>query len=165
VCGELQSVCQVLVNKKKGVGVKPTPTQEYHMLTWLTPELDQDIREYALYLSPDDGEDGYHNAIETYLRLKVSVIPTNPHGYLRVLTKRAVFKIWRDRTSNYEQEQKYAQGHAPDCTPALVKGRQPKTHCRRGHEFTVDNIIYVGKARTCKTCEQLRRKTYKEKQP
>ena len=132
------------------------------MLTWLTPELDQDIREYASYLSPDDGEDGYHNAIEAYLRLKVSVIPANPRGYLRVLTKRAVFKIWRDRTSNYEQEQKYSQGHAPDCTPALMKGRQPRTHCRRGHEFTAANIIYVGKARTCKTCEQLRRARYKQ---
>ncbi len=131
------------------------------MLTWLTPELDQDIREYARYLSPDDGEDGYHDAIEAYLQLKTSVIPTKPRGYLRVLTKRAVFKIWRNRTSHYEQEQKYAQGHAPDCTPALLKGRQPRTHCRRGHEFTQDNIVYAGKGqtlRTCKTCRLLGKK-------
>ena len=134
------------------------------MLTWLTPELDQDIREYALYLSPDDGEDGYHNAIEAYLRLKVSVVPANPRWYLRVLTKRAVFKIWRSRTSNYEQEQKYIQGHAPDCTPALVKGRQPKTHCRRGHEFTKDNIVYAGKNHTVRTCKACRLQSKQSKE-
>lgn len=133
------------------------------MLTWLTPELDQDIREYALYLSPDDGEDGYHNAIETYLRLKISVIPANPRGYLRVLTRHAVFRIWRDRTLGKGQEEKFLRGHAPDCTPALMKGRQPKTHCRRGHEFTKDNIVYMGKYRTCKIC-RLHSKQSKESQ-
>lgn len=133
------------------------------MLTWLTPELDQDIREYARYISIDDGEDGYHNAIEQCLRLHVSC-PNKPQAFLRTATKRAIFKLWRHRTSDAEQSGQYLRGDVPDCTIALRKGRQAHTHCRRGHEFTIDNIIYVGKARTCKTCEQLRRKTYKEKQ-
>lgn len=36
--------------------------------------------------------------------------------------------------------------------PAVVNAR--KTHCLRGHEFTPDNIVPLGRWRTCRACRR-----------
>ena len=129
-------------------------------LDWLTPELDKDLREYCAYLSPDDGEDGYHDAIVNLLTQKAVVEPIRPQAYLRVAVKCAVYKIWRHRKAEDSQVEAYARGDAPDHVKNLKHGRLPHTHCRRGHEFTVDNTRMVGTQRTCQTCFLERRRNY-----
>ena len=37
-----------------------------------------------------------------------------------------------------------------------------KTHCKNGHEFTVENTV-VGKQRTCRTCSQAASRRYEER--
>jgi hypothetical protein len=44
------------------------------------------------------------------------------------------------------------------------RARKKKTHCKRGHEFTVDNTYISNGNRSCKTCQKLRANNfYKEK--
>lgn len=133
------------------------------MLDWLTPELDLDIRMYARWLDADNGEDAYHNTMEWLLRRPTPFIIQTPAAFLRVAVKRNVLKIWRHNASCQRTAEQVSAGQCPDSLPALQRGRLPHTHCRRGHEFTADNLIYVGTARTCKTCEHMRRAKYKER--
>lgn len=38
-----------------------------------------------------------------------------------------------------------------------------KTHCKRGHEFTPDNIRYEGKGKVCRTCNNEFHRVYDQK--
>ena len=130
------------------------------MLLWLTPAIDADARAFAKYLDADNGEDAYHNTIEALIRHKHFTAPINPSGFLRTAIRRSVYKLWRHEQAVSAIATSYTAGEGPHATLALQKGRQVHTHCRRGHEFTPDNIIYAGKnhtGRTCKQCAQARR--------
>jgi len=138
-------------------------------LTWLTPELDRDIRAYALYVSADDGEDGYHNAIMHLLVHPLKETPSQPRAFLRTVVKRAIFKLWRHAKAEQGQVLAYSQGDGSDYAKGLALSplRKPQSHCRRGHELTETNLVYVGAnktVRTCKTCRQLSKQP-KENQP
>jgi len=37
------------------------------------------------------------------------------------------------------------------------------THCKRGHEFTPENIKMTGGARTCRICDRARRRAQLER--
>lgn len=131
------------------------------MLPWLTPAVDADARAFAKYLDADNGEDAYHNTIESLIRLKHFTTPQNIAGFLRTAIRRNVYKLWRHEHAMSTVATAYMAGEGPQSTLALQKGRLPHTHCRRGHEFTVENVIYAGKnhtGRTCKQCAQQRRK-------
>lgn len=34
------------------------------------------------------------------------------------------------------------------------------THCKRGHEFTPDNVLFIPDGRKCKTCNRARQRAY-----
>jgi len=128
------------------------------MLDWLTLTVDKDARKYAKYLDADNGEDAYHNMIESLIRNKHFTAPVNSTGFLRTAIRRSVYKYWRHENSMQATVASYLAGEGPQYVSALKLGRLPHTHCRRGHELTPDNIIYVRKnhtGRTCKQCRQL----------
>lgn len=134
------------------------------MHLWLTKIYDDENRDYAKSVNPDDGEDAYHNAIESLLRCRPHFTPDNPGAFLRDITKRAMYKVWRQQKSSMIRDAAYLMGDGPQHVLALKNGRLPHTHCRRGHEFTPDNIVYMDKAktiRTCKTCYKASRKVAK----
>jgi len=136
------------------------------MLLWLTQSVDHDARDYAKYLDADNGEDAYHNVIESLIRNKHIEAPLNSAAFLRTAIRRSVYKYWRHEYSMQATAASYVAGEGPQHVLALKQGRLPHTHCRRGHEFTPDNIVYMNKAktsRTCKQCEQARRKCYADK--
>lgn len=130
------------------------------MLEWYSTELDRDIRAYAKYLSPDDGEDGYHDAVVSYLERPLAII--KPTAWWRHAIKMCVFKIWRHEGSEREMVTAYLRGDGSPYLPNLKAGRLPHTHCRRGHLFTPESIYFVGTQRTCKICERLRRAAKKK---
>ena len=130
------------------------------MLDWLTLAVDNDARAYAKYLDADNGEDAYHNTIESLIRNKHFTAPMNSAGFLRTAIRRSVYKFWRHEQSMQAIAASYTAGEGPHATLPLKQGRLPHTHCRRGHELTPENIIYAGKnqtGRTCKQCTQLRK--------
>lgn len=125
------------------------------MLTWLTPELDQDIRAYARYLSPDNGEDGYHDAIVSLLVYHGAYQPHKPKAFMRTATKRRVQQVWRNEAVYRQQMQSYMAGEGSSYYKNLQAGRQPHKFCKRGHALTPDNIVYRGgnvSRRLCKQC-------------
>lgn len=129
-------------------------------LTWLTPDLDRDIRAFAKYVSPDDGEDGYHNAIAYLLMKPVIFVPEQPRAYLRTVVRRAIYKLWRHAQAEQGQVLAYSQGDRSAYAKGLALSpmRKSQSHCRRGHALTEDNLVFMGAnktARTCKTCRQL----------
>jgi len=137
------------------------------MLDWLTLAVDKDARAYAKYLDADNGEDAYHNTIESLIRNRHFTAPTNSAGFLRTAIRRSVYKFWRHEQSMQAIAAGYTAGEGPHATLSLKQGRLSHTHCRRGHEFTPDNIVYVGKnhtGRTCKQCAQTRRKNHVDKE-
>lgn len=50
---------------------------------------------------------------------------------------------------------------------AISKGRfhlpSPPTHCRKGHLFTVDTIVYKSKGRHCRICRDIYNRNYRNK--
>jgi len=123
-------------------------------LDWLTPELDKDLREYCAYVSPDDGEDGYHNAIVSLLIHHQAFVPVKPKAFFRTAIRRNVQKIWRDEQVYQRQVTAYMNGEVSDYWANLQAGRKPHTHCRKGHAFTPDNIMYRGGNQARKLCKQ-----------
>lgn len=121
----------------------------------LTEAQDRDLRAYAVALSPDDGEDAYHNAIETVLRRPVQSI-RNPAAFFRTVIKRALLKIWRHDGADMRQSASYLAGDPPSMAVGLAVRRTPQSHCRRGHLFTPDNEYTVGARRTCRICLEAR---------
>lgn len=128
-------------------------------LPWLTAELDQDIRAFAKYVSADGGEDGYHNAIAQLLRHPLKSVPVQPRAFLRTAVRRAIYKLWRHAQAEQRQVQAYSQGDGSDYLKGLNLSplRKPQSHCRRGHELTDTNVVFMGAnktVRTCKVCRQ-----------
>lgn len=124
----------------------------------LSEQEDRNLRGYALRLHPELGEDAYHNAVCHILIYKT--VPNNVEVFFRVAIKRALWKIYRHEKSDREQSFAFLQGDPPSTMVGLLKGREKmnvrQVQCRRGHEFTEDNIAYIGERRTCKMCKRTR---------
>lgn len=118
----------------------------------LTADEDRELRAFARALSPDDGEDAYHNAILQILAHPPAYQVENPRGFYRTAIKRAVYKLYRHDSREREHIALYLAGRPPKHYAGLAFGRFPRTHCRRGHLFTPDTIKMVGARRTCRIC-------------
>lgn len=121
-----------------------------------TQAVDHDLRAYARWISPNDGEDAYHDAICDVLRLRKAETINNPAAFFRCAIKRALYKIFRHQRAERENTAAYLAGDPPPSSQALKLGRLPQDNCRRGHPLTEDNLTYVGARRTCKTCFRTR---------
>lgn len=54
---------------------------------------------------------------------------------------RAINLAWGTRSQNMRDKQDHGTDHNAN-----------KTHCPQGHEYTAENIKYIGKSRGCRTC-------------
>jgi hypothetical protein len=54
---------------------------------------------------------------------------------------------------NYKRADKSRLGWKPD---GYMNNNAKKTHCKRGHPFSGDNLAYDGGRRVCKTCRRMR---------
>ena len=111
--------------------------------------------------------------------------PLDDSGYGRL---RVGSKVWYAHVLSYELETgAVPEGHVvdhtcrnracvrPDHLEAVtgyvntLRGAGPsaqnarKTHCKKGHEFTEDNIIWKGDRRNCKTCRKASREAQRRK--
>lgn len=119
-------------------------------------EQDRDLRNYARWISPNDGEDAYHDAICDVLRRGKDGEIANAAAFFRCAIKRALYKIFRHEKAERENTAAWLAGDPPPSAPGLKLGRLPQTHCRRGHPLTEENLTYVGPRRTCRTCFRAR---------
>lgn len=122
----------------------------------LAVETDRDLRSYATWISPNDGEDAYHNAICDVLARGQAVVIATPSAFYRCAIKRALYKIFRHEKAERENTAAFLAGDPPPTAIGLKAGRLPQTHCRKGHPLTEENLTYVGPRRTCKTCFRAR---------
>ena len=49
------------------------------------------------------------------------------------------------------------------CYLAGATYQRNKTHCPRGHEYSLENTYFYSKGRVCKTCSRMHKKDYKTK--
>ena len=124
----------------------------------LDMETDTHLRKWARRLDPDNGEDGYHNAVASLLKQKFE--PHNLIGLLKTKTKWAILKIWaHERT-----EQKCLEANSKGDKSSSDNLHPPafRSHCVRGHEMAGDNLYYYKTRRVCKACRRLREKQHRE---
>lgn len=122
----------------------------------ITVEDDRSLRRYALFLHDELGEDAYHDAICRVLERPPSEPIRNITAFCRVAAKRALRNIYRQERTEREQTAAWLAGDPPYTQQALVKGRQPRTECKRGHPMVEENLSYTGTERCCRTCKRMR---------
>lgn len=117
---------------------------------------DLDLRAYARWISPNDGEDAYHDAICDVLRRQQADTINNPAAFYRHAIKQSLYKIFRAERRENDKIVNFLAGVMHPSDQNLKLARLPKTHCRKGHALTEDNLTYVGPRRTCKLCFRTR---------
>jgi hypothetical protein len=123
----------------------------------LDSETDATLRKYARRLDPDNGEDGYHNAVASLLKQKFE--PNNLIGLLKKKTKWAIFKIWEHE--RVEQKCVEANHNGEKSSSDNLHPPPFRTHCARGHEMAGDNIYWNKTRRVCKACRRIREKQHR----
>lgn len=121
----------------------------------LTDIEDRDLRGYARWISLDDGEDAYHDAICDVLARGWMERIAQPCAFFRRATKLALYKIFRHEKAERENTAAFLAGDPPPTSIGLKAGRLPQTHCRRGHALTEENLAYTGPRRTCRICRKI----------
>lgn len=84
-------------------------------------------------------------------RLVAEAHLSNPKGLPMVLHR-------DDVGSNNTVDNLYWGTRAQNTVDAIKNGKHPhanKTHCKRGHEFTEDNIYHTKDGRSCRVCRRI----------
>ena len=131
----------------------------------LTAAIDNEVRSFAKRLDAERGEDAYHDALVQVLN-NAATAPLNTIAYLKKATRNKLYRIYEREKAYNDNIVSFLNNDPPRCVTALAKAhaawglvnhrpRQKRTHCRRGHEFTVEStIIRIGQHRTCRICKR-----------
>ena len=125
----------------------------------ITEEEDMQLRRYARFLHIELGEDAYHIVVCDMLSKDTISNIRNNIAFFHVAIRRALYKLFRHEKAERENIEHYLNDDPIPAHRGLVNGRGLKLPtCRKGHEWKIETISYIGKQRTCRICKREREK-------
>ena len=130
----------------------------------LPVHIDTELRRYACNLDRTHGEDAYHDMVVRQLGLARRNPIRDARGYYRRAIKYSLYNYYRNHQARVLYERAWALDAPSQNHANLAKGRTRRTHCQKGHEYTLETTVAIGPGRTCVLCKRASQNAYRRTQ-